>query len=107
MSNSLYPDQVRRLFGPDLVPNCLQKLSADNISRQRVNEHVQVSNGTRPIKFRLNLSISMGAQAAGTIHGRLCEKCLLSNKTKLCESAGFSLSSIILLYKAFCTEYYN
>ena len=22
----------------------------------------------------------MGVQAAGTIHGRLCEKCLLSNK---------------------------
>ena len=29
MSNSLGPDQVRRFVGPDLSPNCLQRLSAD------------------------------------------------------------------------------
>ena len=33
MSKSLDPDQA----GPDLVPNCLQKLSAEDTSRQRVN----------------------------------------------------------------------
>ena len=30
MSNSLDPDQVRYFVGPDLGPNCLQKLSADD-----------------------------------------------------------------------------
>ena len=37
MSNSLDPDQARRVVGPDLGPNCLQRLSADDTSRQRVN----------------------------------------------------------------------
>ena len=29
MSNSLDPDQARHFVVPDLVPNCLKKLSAD------------------------------------------------------------------------------
>ena len=33
MSNSLDPDQARHFVGPDLDPNCLQRLSADNKSR--------------------------------------------------------------------------
>ena len=37
MSNNLDPDQDRCSVGPDLGPNCLQKLAADDISRQRVN----------------------------------------------------------------------
>ena len=36
MSNSLDPDQARHFVGPDLGLNCLQKLSTDEISRQRV-----------------------------------------------------------------------
>ena len=36
MSNSLEPDQVWLSVGPDLGPNCLQKLSADNTSMQGV-----------------------------------------------------------------------
>ena len=35
MSNSLDPDQSRHFVGPDLGPNCLQRLSADDTSRQR------------------------------------------------------------------------
>ena len=31
--NSLDPDQARQNVGPDLGPNCLQRLSADNTSR--------------------------------------------------------------------------
>ena len=30
VSNSLDPDQAGHFVGPDLVPNCLQRLSADN-----------------------------------------------------------------------------
>ena len=33
MSNSLDPDQARHV-GPDLDPNCLQRLTADDTSRQ-------------------------------------------------------------------------
>ena len=36
VSNSLDPDQSRHFVWPDLGPNCLQRLSADDISRQRV-----------------------------------------------------------------------
>ena len=38
MSNSLDPDQARRIVGPDLGPNCLPRLSADDTSRQKVNK---------------------------------------------------------------------
>ena len=37
MTNSLDPDQARQNVGPDLGPNCLQKLSSDDTSRKRVN----------------------------------------------------------------------
>ena len=33
MSNSLDPDQARHFVGPDLGPNCLQKLPADDIDQ--------------------------------------------------------------------------
>ena len=36
MSNSLDHDQARRVVGPNLGPNCLPRLSADDIDRQRV-----------------------------------------------------------------------
>ena len=37
MSNSLDPDQDRCSVGPDLVANCLQRISADDaVSRERV-----------------------------------------------------------------------
>ena len=36
VSNSLDPDQARQNVGPDLSPNSLQKLSAEDTSRQRV-----------------------------------------------------------------------
>ena len=37
VSNSLEPDQARRLVGPDLDPNCLQRLIADDSNGQKVN----------------------------------------------------------------------
>ena len=41
MSYSLDPDQDRHSVGPDLGPNCLQRLSADNkslLARKKINE---------------------------------------------------------------------
>ena len=37
MSNCLDPDQARHYVGPEFDPNLLQRLSADDISRYRVN----------------------------------------------------------------------
>ena len=37
VSNTLDPGQAQHFVGPDLGPNCLQRLSADNTNRQRVN----------------------------------------------------------------------
>ena len=42
MSNGLDPDQDRHSVGPDLGPNCLQKLSADvesPLARKEVNAY--------------------------------------------------------------------
>ena len=36
MPNSLNPDQARRNVGPDLSPNCLQRLSADDNSSEEL-----------------------------------------------------------------------
>ena len=35
MSNSLDHDQARQIVGPDLGPNCLPRISADDTGRQR------------------------------------------------------------------------
>ena len=45
VSNSLDTDQARRLVGPNLGPNCLQRLSADDISRRRSDliAHIKTS----------------------------------------------------------------
>ena len=41
MTNSLVdPDQAPHFVGPDLGPNCLQRLSADYTSRQRINAYI-------------------------------------------------------------------
>ena len=34
MSNSLDPDQARNFVGPDLGPNCLQRLLGDDTGEQ-------------------------------------------------------------------------
>ena len=51
MSNSLDPDQARHFVGPDLDPNCLERLSANDTSRERVNleadsYHLSYTNNT-------------------------------------------------------------
>ena len=42
MSNGLEPDQIRNV-GPDLGPNCLQRLSADKAKRQIIKELYYIS----------------------------------------------------------------
>ena len=43
MSNSLGPDQAGQFVGPDLGPNCLPRLSADDTGKQRVNSVCSMS----------------------------------------------------------------
>ena len=42
MSKSLGTDQARHFVGPDLGPNCLQRLSADNTGRLRVKLAIKI-----------------------------------------------------------------
>ena len=44
MSNSLDPDQAYNFVRPDLGPNCLQRLSADDTNRQRVKINLFLTN---------------------------------------------------------------
>ena len=49
MSNGLDPDQDRHCVGPDLGPNCLQRLSADDkkelITKMLITLSLQVDGG--------------------------------------------------------------
>ena len=54
MSNSSDPDQARHLVGPDLVQNCLKRLSAEDTSRQivKVMYNITFANGLGPDQAR-------------------------------------------------------
>ena len=45
MSNSLVPDQARHFVGPDLDPNCLQRLSADDTGSLKTRVKVRIFDG--------------------------------------------------------------
>ena len=53
MSKSLDPVQARRFVGPDLGPNCLQRLSVDDTSRQIVKPIFHIQSDA----IRMGLSI--------------------------------------------------
>ena len=55
MSNSLNPDQARHSVGPDLGPNCLKRLSADN--RNAVYRSIETRRRlTQTIRFDYRLT---------------------------------------------------
>ena len=56
MSYSLDPDQARPSVGPDLVPNCLQRLSADDMHYLKDWDYEQLSGESA--LYKLNLVIS-------------------------------------------------
>ena len=60
MSNILDPD---RFIGPDLGPNCLPRLSADDTGRQRVNP----ANGTLLSIFNYSIDMYVTNQAKNNI----------------------------------------
>ena len=61
MSNSLDPDQARRFVGPDLGPNCLPRLSADDTGRQRVNTVVNIDLWKHTGRHNIRIGIAGGS----------------------------------------------
>ena len=61
MSNSLNLDQAQHFVRPDLGPNCLQMLSADNTSRQKIKAtiNINVHSGITGLNFGLESSFSI------------------------------------------------
>ena len=59
MSNSFDPDQVRHFVGPGLGPNCLQRLSADHTSRQRVNLNRSILKWEKKYKCLLHMTMKI------------------------------------------------
>ena len=53
MSNSLDPDQARHFVRPDLGPNCLQRLSADNELLLQMYTNILTNNANSINKFFL------------------------------------------------------
>ena len=56
MSSSLDPDLAGRFVEPDLDPNFLQRISADDISRQRVESNGHV---WQPLTHQSQLKLSV------------------------------------------------
>ena len=61
VSNSLDPDQAGHFVGPDLGRNCLQRLSADDTSRQIVKPGISVF---------IHLSVTVTDNCPTLIRGR-------------------------------------
>ena len=61
VANRLDPDQARRFVGPDPDPTCLQRLSADDTSKQRIKlkiKYIICSSGPdhrRPWKLHVHM----------------------------------------------------
>ena len=55
MSSSFDPDQARHFVGPDLGPNCLQSLLADNTS-SHLSLHSTVSTQEDPSRIKRKIA---------------------------------------------------
>ena len=60
VSNSLDPDQAGHFVRPDLGPNCLQRLSADDIRRQSVKGQFKVVTQWNTIRVSNSLDPDQG-----------------------------------------------
>ena len=68
MSNSLEPDQELRYIGPDVGPNCLQRLSATDKSRLTAMERVKCEMDERNWKCIVQLTFTKsGCKFSGDI----------------------------------------
>ena len=94
MSNSLGPDQARHYVGPDLNPNCLQRLSTyqqttkDVTRRQRVNTKQYLS--VYPLMGFPSIKSSTGSQRFPTFHNKQCRfsHLLMYFGSQYCEQYG-------------------
>ena len=53
VSNSFDPHQVRHFVSPSLGPNCLQRLTADDTSRKRVNATVKIAKTENSLQLHV------------------------------------------------------
>ena len=73
MSNSLDPDQARHFVGPDLGPNCLQRLSTDDkvpLSGKELNteQFLDTTFWLKSISFGSNFSLLVKAAYSVTMN---------------------------------------
>ena len=96
MSNSLDPDHARRIVGPDLDPNCLPRLSADDTGRQRVYKYKKED---RPNCTIYGVPIILGR--FGLLSGHLLETAAHSNDHMFSSYFDFF---VIFIISRFCFE---
>ena len=93
MSNSLDPYQARHFVGPDLGPICLQRLSADDPSRQRVENQNLMSCFrlllTHFLRKNIRFYISLGRRYSILLVFLYLEVIMIINMT-----GSFSITSI-------------
>ena len=83
MTNSLDPDRARLFVGPDLGPNCLQRLSADDKNTtggERVGSFfVFFSKGSRTIEVKKHQHGSVARSPKDGLQGPGFEACWRGN----------------------------
>ena len=73
MSNRLDQDQARRFVGPDLGPNCLQRLSADDTTvGKELNNYVYIPDKKRNAPLR-NVQLSGRSRVIGQFSLSQCK----------------------------------
>ena len=74
MSNSLDPDQARRIVRPELGPNCLPRLSADDTGRQELMFYGRVSSIENDA-YLLNCKDQIGPLGSRCSRIKVCNVC--------------------------------
>ena len=62
------PDQARHFVRPDLGPNCLQRLSGEDTSRQRVNCLFSPNEKVSSIRYKLACAYSQDSNRSADPH---------------------------------------
>ena len=67
-SNSLDPDQARRYVWPDLGPNCLPRLSAEDTAGQRVKTIINAETFVIPLKKKQQTVLTSEGSNIGRVY---------------------------------------
>ena len=110
MINSLDQDQARHFDGPDLGPNCLCRLSADNTRRQRIKEGVVFGKMNWKCrdsnciafaeKFSSNMHAQLGALFCLSLRLRCNFSCARAIAARICEIYQFIFFPISVVWNS-------